>query len=112
MAFGIFWAVFAGIFITFGVGYLIAKSGTPPRAVSSVSNDSGIDCATLCLLFNIRRAERCVAQADERRAQTRLDSLVTQTLLALTTWTVATVAAIVAMLIPGVGPLISAICAA
>jgi hypothetical protein len=107
MFFIIAWLVAVGIAITFGVGYLIARLDTPPYVQSPVSNDSGIDCATLCFLFNIRRAELCVAQADERRAQVRLDSLSAQRDAALKVWAIATAAALAAMFIPIIGPIIS-----
>lgn len=107
MAFIIIVVVLAGIFITGAVGAAIAKSDTPPRVISPVNNDSGVDCASLCLLFNIRRSELCIAQADERRAQIRLDSLSAQRDSALRAWAVASAAAIAAMFIPIIGPLIS-----
>jgi hypothetical protein len=85
----------------------VIASGQSPPSVTPGNNDSGLDCNNLCLQFNNRRSERCMAQADVRNAQMRLDILSAQRDMALRAWAVATAAAMAAMFIPVLGPLIS-----
>jgi hypothetical protein len=72
-----------------------------------VDSNPGKSCAELCLTFNLRRSELCIAQADERRAQLRLSSLSGQREAALMTFAIASAAAIAAMFIPFIGSGIS-----
>ena len=98
--------VAVAILAVIAAGNVIAIRQSPPSVIPG-NNDSGSDCNNLCLQFNNRRSERCMAQADVRNAQTRLNFLIAQRETALRAWAVATAAAIAAMFIPIFGPLIS-----
>lgn len=111
MVFILVFGIVVAIFVTGFIGYLIAKAGTPVLA-STVPFEPGMDCATLCLQFNVRRAELCVAQAEERRAKARLDNLSAERDAMLRAWAIASAAAVAAMFIPFVGSLISSTFAA
>lgn len=93
------------ILAVIALGNIIASGQSHP-SVTPGNNDSGVDCNNLCLQFNNRRSERCMAQADVRNAQTRLNFLVLQRETTLRAWAVATAAAIAAMFIPIFGALI------
>jgi hypothetical protein len=103
----VFLVVFS-IAVAVAVGNVVAQAQNPP-SVTPGNNDSGTDCGSLCLQFQARRSQRCVAQADVRNAQTRLDLLSAQRDSAQKTWAVATAAALAAMFIPFVGPVISSV---
>lgn len=112
MVFAIAVAVALGIGLTFLVGRVASVLDAPATGVSKIETDPAADCASLCLLFNIRRSERCFAQEGQRQAEARLAGLMAQRDSAAINWAIATAAALTAMFIPIVGPLISSALAA
>lgn len=99
--------VAVAVLAVIAVGNLIASGQNPP-SLTIGNNDSGGNCASLCLQFNQRRSEKCMAQADVVSAQTRVLFLIAQREAALKAWAVASAASLAALFIPIVGPMISA----
>jgi len=75
--------------------------------VTPGANDADTDCRNLCLQFNARRSQQCMAQADERNARARLDNLIAQRETALRVWVAASVLAVTMSLIPFIGSLVA-----
>ena len=95
------------ILAVIAVGNVIASKQNPPQ-VTLGNNSSDLDCNALCLQFNQRRSEKCMAQAAVEAAKTRLLFLIAQRDAALKAWAVATAASIAAMFIPFIGSIVSA----
>ena len=72
--FGIGLIVAAVVIFIIIVGGLIAQSQNPP-SVTPGTNNPDADCPQRCADLQARHSERCIAEADERNAEARVNSL-------------------------------------
>ena len=88
--------------VIFGIilGGWIAQSQNPPSVTPGNNNPDG-NCSQLCADLQARHSERCIAEADERNAEARFNSLSDQRNRFLTAAAIATATAFTAFGLQG-----------
>jgi len=89
-------------------GTITGANGRAP-AITLGSNENSENCEFLCNQWDLRRQERCSAEAAARAAQRKVDNLRTQWGIAMATAVVLAAAAYAASLIPIYGWIVAAV---